>query len=95
MRTSLSSKSPAYSNLCQVVRLDMPSELTKRSHHMSLTKVRRSGCHLKVMLEGLHKINTSVEPGMFRPSHSTTMTHFLMILPCVETLYDENFSFVP
>lgn len=93
-RTSLSSKSPSYSNLCQVVRLDMPSESTIRSDHMSLTKVRPSGCHLKVMLEGLHKINTSVETGMFRPSHSMTM-NFLMIPPGAETLYDENFSFVP
>lgn len=94
MRTSLSSQSPSYSNLCQVVRLEMPSESTKRSDHMSLTEVRPSGCHLKVMLEGLHKIDTSVEPGMFRPSHSMRV-NFLMIPPCADILYDQDFSFVP
>ena len=43
-------KDLSYSNLCQIIQLEIPSTLQERCQYMSLTDVKQSGCHTQVKL---------------------------------------------
>ena len=46
----------SYTNLCQIVNLEIPSTLLEVCEYMSLTHVTRSGCHPQVKFEESHPI---------------------------------------
>jgi hypothetical protein len=48
-----------YSNLCQIVQLEIPSTLLEDYEYMSLTHVTQSGCHTQVKLEGSHPVDVT------------------------------------
>ena len=51
-------KGLSYSNLCQIVRLEIPSMLLEKCEYMSLTHVTQSGCHTQVRLsEGSNSVH--------------------------------------
>ena len=51
-------KGLSYSNLCQIVHLEMPSTLLGDCEYKSITDVTQSGCHTQVQLfEGSHSVH--------------------------------------
>ena len=52
-------KGLSYSNLCQIVQLEIPSTLLEDCEYMSLTHVTQSGCHTQVKLEGSHPVHVT------------------------------------
>jgi hypothetical protein len=56
------SEAPRHSTLCQVIKLEVPSELSQDTLHMSAAKVTQSGCQIIIKREGSCTVTPVVFP---------------------------------
>jgi hypothetical protein len=55
-------EAPRYSTLCQIIKLEVPSELSQDTYHKSTAKVNQSGCQIIIEREGSCTVTPVVFP---------------------------------